>query len=111
MISLTLLSVGVFVSYTWISDVLSFSNTYATMHITYTSPLYYFTILVTIVFCSMIDLFMHSFNFNIYQSPSDFLRLVVDSKGKIVDYKNKFDSIYQKTRDFYRKRDQKREEE
>jgi len=59
----------------------------------------------------MIDLMIHACMFNFEETPSDFLRMVVHSKGQISDYKNKFDRIYARSRAYYRQRDQKREAE
>jgi hypothetical protein len=108
-ISLTLLSVGVYVSWTWVADVVPFSNTVGTMMVTYTSPLFYLTVTVTFGFCYVIDFLMATLRFNIWTSPSDYLRLVVHKKGNIQNYKQHFLDIYQKIKEKIRIEDIKHE--
>lgn len=63
-ISILLLSVGLYFGYSWAANYLN-ANLFATMPHTFHSIHFYFTLLLTVALCFLLDLFFFSYHFNV----------------------------------------------
>lgn len=109
-ITFLVLSILVYFGYQWVSNYMSFSNTYLAIPVMYSSPLFYLTVLFCTGLCFIVDLFVTSFKFNFLTTPACFLRNVVSKKQDIDAVKPQFDEIFNKIRHYYIQQDVKRED-
>ena len=79
------LSLGVYFAYVWISNYLTFSMTYMAIPTTFSTGIFYLTILICATFCYVIDIFISSFTFEILRGPVDFLRKVLSKKRRKIE--------------------------
>lgn len=82
-ISIIILSVGIYYLFMWVVNYLTFSNTYASIELINSSPLYYLTIFLCVGFTFVVDLFLKGIEFNILTTPPDYLRYLVSNKLSI----------------------------
>ncbi|CDW77273.1 phospholipid-translocating p-type flippase family [Stylonychia lemnae] len=94
LVSIYILSLGVYVAYMWGSNYTGFSNTYLSMVTIFQSPHYYLTVFLCVGFCYLTDLFIEAWKFEITTNPTDFLRKII-SNGKDIDkHLDEFNRIY-----------------
>jgi len=110
LLAIVLLSLGVYIGYQWFSNFMTYSYTYAIMDIVYSSPLYWFTVIVCVGAASLVDFFITSYNFNFRTTPSDYLRQIVKAGESYEENQDEFKRIYKERRDHYLRKDMKREE-
>ena len=104
------LSLGVYFMYVWISNYLSFSMTYMTISMTFSTGLYFLTVIVCAFFCYVIDIFIASFSFEIIKQPVDFLKKILSNKRKKIEtFDEEFQKIYGKIKTRYVGEDIERE--
>jgi hypothetical protein len=75
MVSIILLSVGLYFSYIWAANYYN-ETLHSTMPHTFSSPHFILTVAVTTGMCYITDLFYVSYIFNFKTQPVDFLRLM-----------------------------------
>jgi hypothetical protein len=101
----------IYYAFVWICNYVYISKTYATVIEMHKSPQFYLTIFLCVGFCFMVDLFITSYKFNFFTTPTDFLRTIVAQKKKITDHTREFEQIFAKIRTYYVSEDIKREQE
>ena len=108
-LAIFILSFGIYYAYMWIANWLTFDKTYASIIEMHKSPLFYLTIGLCCILCFSVDLFLNSFKFNFFPSPSDFLRDLIKNKLKLEDHIHEFEHIFARIKTYYIKQDIKRE--
>jgi len=71
------LSLGIYFAYVWGSNFTTFSETYNSIPMIFSSPHYYLTVLVCVAFCYLFDLIIQAWRFEINTNPSDYLRKLI----------------------------------
>ena len=110
LVSIFVLSLGIYFCYIWASNFTGFSNTYETMQVLFSSSQYYLTIGLCVTLCYGIDIFIRSLEFEFKTTPTDFLRKCVNMNLPIEQYEDEFNEIYNKIKQKLVKEDLKREE-
>jgi Phospholipid-translocating P-type ATPase C-terminal len=91
------MSLGIYFAYVWGSNYTSFSGTYQSIQMIFSSPHYYLSVFVCVSFCYLIDLLIEAWRFEIKTSPTNFLRKLIHlDKHMEEDRLIQFDHIYQK---------------
>lgn len=85
----------------WVSNRVATSDTYLVVLVLHQSRLYYLTVLLCSGLTFMVDLFYKGVMFNIFTSPTDFLRYLVNNKLSPKDYEGQFNAIYEPIREKY----------
>lgn len=62
----------------------------------FSSPSYYLTAFVSIMFCYIIDLFIAAWQFEINTNPTDLLRKIISYDMKLEDKEKQLQSIFAK---------------
>lgn len=83
LIGISFLSLGLYYAYMWVSNFLGFSYTYATIPELHETCLYYLTVFLCVGTTFIVDLFIASFKFTIFPSPSEYLRALINRKQDI----------------------------
>ncbi|CAI2359865.1 unnamed protein product [Moneuplotes crassus] len=78
-LSISLLSIMLYYTYSWVSNLTSFSKTYLTSEQLHTSPLFYLTIFLCAGLICILDLFQQSILVNLVGSPSEYMRKVANN--------------------------------
>jgi hypothetical protein len=78
------LSLGIYFLYVWASNYTGFSATYHSIPMIFSSPHYYLTVFLCVMFCLIIDYFVAAWRFEIDNGPQDYLRKLI-SFGKSID--------------------------
>ena len=110
LVSVVLLSLGIYFLYIWASNYTGFSSTYQSMVMIFQSPHYYLTVLLCVFLCYAVDLFMEAWQFEIMTSPADFLRKAVSYGEDIEKKEHRFNQIYAQIKKKYIEEDLQREE-
>lgn len=100
----------VYIAYMWVTNYMSFSKTYASIVPLHESYLYYLTILICVGLCIAVDYFISALQFNLFPSPSDFLRTIVKLGYRMEDNEEQFYSIFAKIKTKYVTKSIKREQ-
>ena len=100
-VSYFVLSLDVYIVYMWVTNYMSFSKTYASIVPLHQSYLYYLTVLLCVGLCFFVDYFISAIQFNLFPTPSDFLRTVVKMGYRMEDNEDKFYSIFAKIKTHY----------
>lgn len=94
LVSVFILSIGLYFVYVWVTNYISISNTYASVPSIFASPLFYLTVVVCSMFCYVIDLFIEGWKFEFRTNPTDFLRKVIHRGKDIQKYLQEFTRLY-----------------
>lgn len=110
-IAIFLFSLCIYFAYIWITNILSFSHTIYTINILHQSPLFYLTVFFCVGTTFAFDLFFTGLKFNLYTSPTDFLRKIVSRKLNLEDYKEEFDKLFKELKTEFVTNDLNREQD
>ncbi len=94
-VCLGLLSIGIYYLFVWVMNYMTFDHTYATIVMLHQTPIFYLTVLMCIGACFALDFFIAALEFNIFTTPTDFLRALVKNKQKIQHHLTEFNMLYQ----------------
>lgn len=97
-IAIFALSLGIYYAFMWVAGNMTFFKTYASIAQIHDTPLYFLTIFLCVGLTFSVDLFLTGIKYNIYTSPSDFLRTIVSRKLKVEDHEEEFNAIYSEIR-------------
>ena len=91
------MSWGIYFMYVWISNYVGFSGTYQSIPMIFSSPNYYLSVFVCVMFCYLIDLMVQAWRFEINTNAGDYLRRLIAYSRNIKDNDERlqqFDMIY-----------------
>jgi len=112
-LAIIVLSFGIYYAFMWTCNYLSSTNTFATIPVIHMGANYYLTIGICVVACYSVDLLVTGLRFNVWTSPPDFLRALVQKKGLSAEEMQeeliKFEKLAAETKTHYLGKDIKRE--
>lgn len=79
------LSLGIYFLYVWASNYTGFSATYLSIPMIFSSPHYYLTVFLCVMFCFLLDLMIMGWRFEINSGPQDYLRKLISFNKSIED--------------------------
>lgn len=114
-LAILVLSLGIYYAFMWVCNYLASTNTYGTIPEIHLGANYYLTIGVCVVACYSVDLLFTALKFNVWTSPPDFLRALVQKRDLTAEEMQReiaeFERLAAETKTHYLGLDIKREEQ
>ena len=108
-LALVPLSVLIYYAFIWVLQLFPQDPTYETMVEIHMSPLYYLAILLMVAIAYFSDQFVVTMLFNVFPSPTDFLRGLVRQGEDPARHRSAFEKLYAKIQQYYLEEGFKRE--